>query len=177
VIGLYKDNERLPLQGADPQDRKSTSREYKVGTLTLLPNSDNVFTFFKSGWHPEESAPEDSSTAWKWTQKSAVLSVRNPKSDVTLDLEYDARADLFPGAPQKVTVYVGDQPVKTFTADATVPTLLRIPITAAQLGPSDMTDIRIDVDKTFVLAKLPAGGRDTRELGIRVYHAFVEPKP
>ena len=37
-----------------------------------------------------------------------------------------------------------------------------------------MTDIHIDLDKTFVPAKLPAGGRDIRELGIRVYHVFVE---
>ncbi len=51
---------------------------------------------------------------------------------------------------------------------------MRVPITAAQLGAADMTDIRIELDKTFVPAKLPAGGRDARELGIRVYHVFVE---
>ena len=37
-----------------------------------------------------------------------------------------------------------------------------------------MAELRIELDKTFVPAKLPAGGRDARELGIRVYHAFVE---
>ena len=39
-----------------------------------------------------------------------------------------------------------------------------------------MAELRIEVDQTFVPAKLPAGGHDTRELGIRVYHAFVEPR-
>ena len=173
-VGLYKENDRLPMQGADPADRQSTARSYKVGTLHFLPQSDNIFTLMKSGWHPAEFSPDDPSTSWQWTQKTGVISIRNPKTDVMLDLEYDARPDLFPGAPQQVTVYAGDQVVKTFTADATSPALLRIPVAAAQLGPNEMTDIRIDLDKTFTPAKLPAGGRDNRELGIRVYHVFVE---
>lgn len=173
-VGLYRENDRLPLQGADPADRQSTARSYKVGQMHFLPTSDNIFSIFKSGWHPDEYAADDSAISWRWTQKTGVISIRNPKSDVVLDLEYDARPDLFADAPQQVTVYAGDQAVQTFPATAMTPTLLRIPITADQLGPNEMTDLRIDVDKTFVPAKLPAGGRDTRELGIRVYHAFVE---
>ena len=39
-----------------------------------------------------------------------------------------------------------------------------------------MAELRIDVDKTYVPALLPASNsRDPRELGIRVFHAFVEP--
>jgi hypothetical protein len=34
-----------------------------------------------------------------------------------------------------------------------------------------MTEITIDVDQTF-----QPGRGDTRELGLRVYHVFVEPK-
>ena len=34
-----------------------------------------------------------------------------------------------------------------------------------------MAELVIDVDKTF-----GPGGGDARELGIRVFHAFVEPK-
>ena len=45
------------------------------------------------------------------------------------------------------------------------------PITAAQLGSGDMTEIVIDLDRTF-----SPGSGDVRELGIRVFHAFVEPK-
>ncbi len=44
-------------------------------------------------------------------------------------------------------------------------------MTAAQLGTSDMVDLVIDVDRTF-----KPGGTDPRELGIRVFHAYVEPK-
>jgi hypothetical protein len=44
-----------------------------------------------------------------------------------------------------------------------------IPFTAAQLGSSDVAELTIDVDRTF----LP-GGSDTRELGIQVFHLFVD---
>jgi hypothetical protein len=54
--------------------------------------------------------------------------------------------------------------------------LKKIPITAAQLGTGEMAELRIDVDQTFVPAKLPGGSKDYRELGIRVYHAFIEPR-
>jgi hypothetical protein len=174
-IGLYKDNTRLPLQAtAVPADREPAGRSYKVATLTLLPTSESVFVIYKTGWHPDEFAADDATTSWKWTQKTGVLSVRNPKRNVTLFLEYDARPDIFPDKPQQVSVSAGDQVVSTFAADSPKVSLLRIPITAAQLGTGDMTDLTIDVDRTFVPSKLPAGGRDSRELGIRVYHAFVE---
>jgi len=38
-------------------------------------------------------------------------------------------------------------------------------------------ELKIGVDRTFVPAVVTAGNqKDTRELGIRVFHAFVEPK-
>jgi len=175
-IGLYKDNDRLALQGPDAADRESPNRSYRVGTFQLAPPSENIFIIYKSGWHPSEFAPEDPKKEWQWTQKSAVLTLRNPRKDVTVYLQYDARPDLFPGSPQNVTVLAGDQPVETFVADSPVPSLRKIAISAAQLGTAEMAEIRLDLDRTFVPAQLPAGGRDTRELGIRVYKAFVEPR-
>ena len=174
TVGLYRDSDRLPLQGLDPADRQSTTREYKVGTLQLLPTSENIFVFKKNGWHPTEFAAENPSLEWEWTQKVATLTLKNPRKDVFLYLEFDARTDVFTDRPQQVTVYSGDQTVDTFPANAGVPTLRRIPITAAQLGQNEMAELRIEVDRTFVPAKLPAGGRDVRELGIRVYNVFVE---
>ena len=53
----------------------------------------------------------------------------------------------------------------------------RIPLTAAQLGSGDMVELRIEVDKTFVPALLPAStNKDSRELGVRVFHCFIEPE-
>ncbi len=167
-VGLYKGDERLPLQGADPEQRT-----YKVGTLQLLPQSENVFLIYKSGWHSPEFAP-DNSGEWQWTQKSGVVNFKNPRKDVTLYLASDGRADLFT-PPQQVSVVVDGKPVATFAADSTKETLRKFSITAAQLGNADTVELRLDIDKTFVLAQL-GKGTDSRELGIRVTHIFVEPK-
>ena len=53
----------------------------------------------------------------------------------------------------------------------------RIPIPAAALGNGNRTEIQITVDRTFVPANLIVGSRDTRELGIKIYHAAVERDP
>jgi hypothetical protein len=173
-VGLHREGERLPLQGPDPTDKNSKTRSYKVGTLQLLPSRENIFLNFRSGWHPIEFAPENPSLDWQWTQKAGVIALRNPRKDSLLYLDYDARIDVFADHPQQVTVYAGDQPVTTFTADSGARRTDKIPISAAQWGSSEQVELRIAVDRTFMPAKLPAGGKDLRELGIRVYHAFVE---
>jgi hypothetical protein len=51
-------------------------------------------------------------------------------------------------------------------------------ITTAQLGTADMVELTLEVDKALVPALIPgANSRDPRELGLRVFHAFVEPVP
>jgi hypothetical protein len=169
-IGLYRGDDRLPMQGADP-----IQRTYKVGTLQLLPQSENVFIIYKSGWNSPEFTP-DNAREWQWTQKSATVNFKNPRKDVMLYLETDARTDLFT-PPQQVSLVIAGKTVKTFAADAVTSVMQRIPITAAELGGDDMVELRLDVDKTFVPAKLPnATNQDIRELGVRVYHLFVDPR-
>lgn len=177
-LGLYQGDggARLPLAGIDPADRNSMSREYKVGAIQLLPSSENLLVIYKSGWNQDEYSTENPTDSWRWTQKLATLSFRNPRRDVTLYLDCDSRADLFAGQPQTVTVYAGDRVVTSFPFNSTAQSLQRIPISAAQLGTGEMTDVKIEVDRTFVPATLPNGGSDRRELGIRVYHVFVERK-
>jgi hypothetical protein len=174
TVGLHRDSARLPLQGLDPADRASSTREYMVGTLHLLPTSENIFIFKKNGWHPTEFAAENPSLEWEWTQKVATLTLKNPQKDVFFYLDFDARTDVFTDRPQQVAIFAGDQQIETFPAGNSSPALKRIAISAAQLGTNEMAEIRIEVDRTFVPAKLPAGGRDVRELGIRVYNVFVE---
>jgi hypothetical protein len=174
-LGLHKGSDRLTLTALDQADRTSPAKEYKVGTLRILPSSENVLIINESGWHQDEYSPQNPANSWKWSQKSAVLRFRNPRKDATLFLDYDVRNDLFPGQPQSITVYSGDQAVTTFTAGSGQ-TIQRVPLTAAQLGTGEMSQLRIEVDKTFVPATLPTGGTDNRELGIRVFHVFLEPK-
>lgn len=170
-VGLYKADAadtRAPLAGPDPQ-----GRAYKVGTLQLLPQSENIFVVLKSGNNPPEFAPDNPAREWWWTMKEAVANFRNPKKDTTLYLEYDARPDLF-DQPQTVNVYVGTQSVATFAADNTNPVLRRIPLRADVLGTGDAVELRLVVEPAFVPSAIGAGV-DTRELGIRIYHLFVEP--
>ena len=61
-------------------------------------------------------------------------------------------------------------------ADSGIASLADIRGKRLALGSADSAEIEIAVDKTFVPANLPGGtSKDPRELGIRVFHAFVEP--
>jgi hypothetical protein len=166
-LGLYSQvtSKRLTLNAPEV-----SRKEYLVSKFQLLPQSENIFLIYKDGWHPAEVASDNPTSEWQWTKKTASISFRNPKKDATLYLEYDARTDLF-NPPQHVTVRVGDLPVATFAADSKDRKLVTFPITAAQLGTGDMVELILDVDRTF-----NPGGGDPRELGIRVFHAFIEPK-
>lgn len=164
-VGLYdpQNGERAVLDAPD-----AGQREYTVGTLNLLPQADNIFLIYKDGWHPAEVDSTNPLVEWQWTGKAATLSFRNPKNDATFYIESDARTDLF-NPPQQVTISVGGQPIGTFAADSKTPALRTFPITAAQFGDADMVEMTIAVDRTF------SATGDSRELGIRVFHAFVEP--
>jgi hypothetical protein len=166
-IGLYQPSsgQRLPLCGTEV-----SRREYEVARFQLLPQSENIFLLYKEGWHPAEVSADNPTVEWQWTKKAATISFRNPKKDATFYLEFDARVDKFP-APQQVTVKSGDQVIGTFSADTKDRKLVSFPMTAAQLGAADMSEITLDVGQTFV-----PGGGDARELGIRVFHVFVEPR-
>jgi hypothetical protein len=166
-LGLYDmgSGKRLALNAPDV-----SRHEYEVGKLQILASSENIFLVYKDGWHPAEVDAKNPQNQWTWTKKTAAISFKNPKKDATLYLEYDARVDLF-NPPQQVTLKLGDQTVGTFAADSKAPKILTFPITAAQLGSNDMVDLVLDVDKTF-----KPGGTDPRELGIRVFHVYIEPK-
>jgi hypothetical protein len=172
-VGLYREGNRLPLQGAAGAPDNG-SRAYRVDALDLTPASDNIFLVYKNGWYPDEVTPTDPSLTWRWTQKSAALAFRNPRTDVTLWLQYTARPDLFAGTPQQVVIWSGDKTVATFAADSTDTTLRRIAIDAADLGTADMAEIRIDVDRTYTPSLIPGAGKDDRTLGLRVYHVHVQ---
>jgi len=175
-VGLHRGNDRLPLastlaEGVDVEDRA-----YTVAKLQLLPQSESIFLIYGSGWQPAEYSPEDPARSWQWTDRSAGLTFRNPRRAVTLFLEFDTRSDVFGDTPQRVTITAGGQAVDTFTADNRDPVLRRITLQANDLGVDEMSEIRISVDRTFRPASVQEGSTDTRELGIRVYHVYVEPR-
>jgi hypothetical protein len=166
-LGLYDQptGKRLVLTATE-----ASRREYVVAKIHILPSGDNIYITYMDGWHGAESDLKNPQNEWKWTKKTSTISIKNPRKDATLYLEYDGRPDLFP-TPQQVTLKVGGQVVGTVSAAAKTPTLVTFPLTAAQLGTADLVELVIDVDQTF-----KPGGSDPRELGIRVFHLYIEAK-
>jgi hypothetical protein len=170
-IGLYSTDtqKRLALSGDDVGQRA-----YRVGRLQLLPQTENVSTLFKDGWHPTEVADKNASVEWQWTKKSATIAFKNPKKDAVFYLDVDNPGSVF-REPQQVQLSLGGRVVKEFTVRPPDRLLEKLPLTAAQLGTAETVEMQIDVDRSFVPAMITASSnRDPRELGVRVFHAFVD---
>lgn len=171
-LGLYRDGERLPLEG--PAGRDSTARSYRVLDLQLAPESENIFLIYQNGWHQDEFASETPGVSWKWTQQTATVAFRNPKVDAELLIEYAGRPDSFGDAPQQVTVVgANNEPIATFPVDSAEPVQRRVPLTSAQMGTAELAEIRFEVDRTFVPAQQASGVQDDRVLGVRVFNLYI----
>ena len=80
-----------------------------------------------------------------------------------------------PNAAQQVTVQIGDQVITTVPLSASEAPVRKYPVTAAQLGSGDMVEMKLTADKTFVPAlEASMKSGDPRELGVRVFHVFVQ---
>ena len=171
-VGLHstKDQKRLALAGEDVGQNA-----YRVARMQLQPQTENVFTVYKEGWHPAEVADQNSMIEWQWTKKDATLSFKNPKKDALFYFELDNPGSAF-NEPQTVKVSLGNQVVDEFTLQPKQPELRKIPLKSTQLGADDVSELTISVDKTYVPAVVTSGSKDPRELGVRVFHAFVDPR-
>ena len=171
-VGLHStvNQKRLPLAGQDVGQNA-----YKVARLQLQPQTENVFTVYKEGWHPAEVAEHNATVEWQWTKKDATLSFKNPKKDSLFYFNVDNPGGVF-SESQQVKVSLGGQVVDEFTLKPKEPELRKIPLKAAQLGSEDVAEIVISVDKTYVPAVVTSSSKDPRELGVRVFHAFVDPR-
>ena len=148
---------------------------YRVASLTLSTPHESSFVMYDEGWHRLEFDVFNQ-TSWRWSTDRAVLSFRNPNSAARLLLELQGRPNLF-DAPQQLTLVVGGNTLDEVTLDSTAPVRLDYHMTVADLG--EDADVRVEflIDQTFEPAALDAGARDTRELGIRLLDAYVEPLP
>jgi len=170
-VGLYSvaNQKRLPLAGED-----AGQRAYRVAKLQLQPQTENIFTVFKDGWHPTEAPEHNGGVEWQWTKREATLSFKNPKKDVVFYFDVDSPDSVAHDA-QQVQVSLNDQPVAELPLKPRERVLKKIPLTAVQLGTGEMAELRVSVDKTFVPALVPgSNSKDPRELGVRVFHAFVD---
>ena len=109
-MGLYSPTtkKRVSLSGQDVGQHT-----YKVGKLQLLPQTENVFTVYKEGWHGPETALDNAAVEWQWTKKTGTLAFRNPKKDSVFYLDADNPSTTFPDG-QHVQVMLGDPGVSDF---------------------------------------------------------------
>jgi hypothetical protein len=171
-VGLYsiKSEQRVPLAGENTGDRS-----IRVAAFNMQLPANALFIVFRDGWHDAEVSGE-AGVEWQWSKKQGTLSFRNPKQDANFIIELDEPVQAFT-EPQKVEIRVGNSVVDSFSLPSGHRELRRISLSAAQLGSMETVDMVVAVDKTFVpssVAQLKS--LDSRELGVRVFHAFVEPK-
>jgi len=170
-IGLHSttgEEKRLSLN-AEPVGQHA----YRVARMELQPQTENLYTVFKEGWNMSESSQQNSLVEWQWTKKEAVLAFKNLKKDMTFYLDVDS-----PGSPfesQQIQVKLGGQVIDEFALTPKDRVMRKIKLPATQMGSEEMSEIHVVIDKTFVPAQInPGASRDTRVLGVRVFHAFVD---
>ena len=172
VVGLYSKSsgERLPLAGEAIEPRA-----VKAGSFEIRERSEPYAVVFREGWHGAE-APKGSGVEWRWSTKSSTLTFANPKRDVDLTLELDQPNKVFSVA-QHVEIRLGDVVVDDFDLEPESPLVRKIALSQSQLGDGQSVELAVVPDKTFVPARLAAlQSTDTRQLGVRVFRAFVQPK-
>lgn len=171
LIGLYStaDQKRAPLVGED-----MGQRAYRVGTLNLQPQTENLFTVFKEGWHAAEVAAQNQAVEWQWTKREATLAFKHPKKDAVLFLDLDSPGRALHGS-QTVRVSMGGSVLEEFRLAPDVQTLRRVALPVTLMGTEGMSELQISVDTTFVPMLVEgSSSKDKRELGVRVFHAFVD---
>jgi hypothetical protein len=170
-MGLYPfpgRGERPALKGED-----KGFREYKVATLELLPQTENIFLVYKEGWHNPETHPENPSVERTWTKKDALVSFKNPKKDVVVYLQGDTCVKCFTQAPE-LTLSVGNNVGQRFALDGPQVYTKKVRVKAADLGTEEWVDLRLSMNQSFVPKNLnPPLNNDDRELGFNVYHLYV----
>ena len=172
-MGLHstKDQKRLTLTGEDVGQHA-----YRVAKLQLLPQTDNLYVVFKDGWHETEVAEEATGVEWQWSKRTATVAFRNPMRDAVFYLQCDQPVQGL-GEPQHVELRIGDMVIDSFSLPSGQRELRKLDLTTAQMGTGETVEITVAVDKTFVPATITQlKSTDSRELGIRVFRAYVQAK-
>jgi hypothetical protein len=172
-VGLFspKTGTRLPMTG-----ETKGQRAYDVATFNLSLQTDNLYVVFKDGWHETEVADEGNGIEWQWSKKNATLAFRNPMRDVIFYFQCDQPVQGL-GEQQHVELRIGPAVIDSFALAPGHKELRKIPVSKAQLGDAEAVEVTVAADKTFVPATMPQlKSTDPRELGIRVFRAYVQPR-
>ena len=161
-----RNGERLILA-----DEDLGSRQYRVASFEVNPIADaRWIPEYESGFHGLE---QNERGTWQWTTGEATLAYRNPGDGCVLYLTLGALPGRFE-APRAVTITVRGQVVDSFEIATRGQITRRVELSQSLVGTVNPLRVTIHVDQTFVPAL--AGGEDTRELGVRVFSATIDPE-
>jgi hypothetical protein len=133
-------------------------------TLRVVPSADSPVIVYLSGWYGQETGTQDTERRWRWTSKEARTAIDNPGRDALLVLRGQAGPAT---AGQKVAISIDGKPLEEF-APGSGEFERQFIIKKEWLGDKKDFELVIEVDKTFVPAKVTSGSKDERELGIRI---------
>jgi hypothetical protein len=133
-------------------------------TLRVVPSADSPAVVYLGGWYGQETDPQDPGQRWRWTSKEARTAIDNPGREALLVLRGSAG---LAAAGQKVTISIDGKPLEEF-APGSGEFERHYTVKKEWLGDKKDFELVIDVDKTFVPAKVTPGSGDKRELGIRI---------
>ena len=164
---------RLPLAGEDVGQRA-----YRVARLELLPQTENLFTIFKDGWHPAELAGDSGGGRVAVDQEGGDARLQEPEEGHGLLPRPRQPGRELRRRPAGAACSSAGRRSTSSRSARTSSSCARSRFTPAQLGrrprwPSSGSRR----DKAIVPALTPeAASKDPRELGVRVFHAFVDPR-
>lgn len=156
------DGARMPIAAANP----STSG------FEVKPASNELFVVFGDGWHGAEHVEQQQANEWRWSKGDARLSFRRPQRDAVLSLEIDQPVTQV--SRPTVEVRIGSDLLASLFVNLLARQIYRVPLPVARLGTAPTVELNVHVQPTFVPARTPGlGSQDTRELGVRVFNAYV----
>ena len=172
-IGLFSPatGDRLPMAG-----ETSGLRSYRVATFATCGSrpTSSLSPSVTGGTRPR--SPRSSwGPSGGGRRKTPRCPSVTPGAAVGSTFSWISPRQPFP-EPQRIEVRAGDAVVDSFLLPAGRMELRRIQLAAGQLGTAETVELAVSVDRTFVPASVPAlRSTDQRELGIRVFRAFVQP--
>ena len=168
AVGLQSplNGNRLPLEG-----QYLGERAYSVGTLDMVPPSRNGLAKYQDGWHGVESG---TNRDWRWTTGRATIVFPNPRTAATLHLEVGGQPELLETA-QRLTLEIDGTEIETLDLASEAPIFHRIDVPAESLGDGATVVLTLNVEGAFVPAEITGNENpDRRELGARVFYAFLD---
>lgn len=163
-VGMYS-----PADGSRPALRAQT-RGQTIVVRVVSPQMEPVSVFGEGWYELEGESPDDrhAGLEWHWSSAKATVTVANPKTGARLVIRLDQP---LPNGPlgQHAVIAVNGHAIGSVEVRPGQPANVHsFPVGADILGTGDAALVTVEVDKTFVPARMGAGTDDPRELGIRL---------